>query len=426
MRGGDLAMTGGDRIAAAGLVPALAAAHFLAFVDRFLMAAAAPILAVRFQLSDWWLGVLLGPVFAVPYGIAAIMFGRRVDRGPARGFVLAGVAIWTIASVVIAVSGNTATLFAGRALVGLGQAAFVPAALVLIVARADHRSRALSIFTTSASAGRSAGLLIAGAVLALIAVLGRGVGPDGWRWMFLICALPNIMVFGVLFRVVRPFPPSIAPGGGAVRWRPGMTALIFMGGAVAPILIGQSVAAWLPVLLARGHDLTITRAATLAGLLTIVSGPGGQLLGGVLMTRSRRARRHPAVVVAGALVLGCIPLLVAGVASSLVLVTVGVTLFSLAAGISSFAALFGIQAIMPAERRGTGNGLFIALVTLVGAGAGPAMTGLFSMIWRENGAGSIGQAIGATALIAVAIALVAAIANRTRYRHAVETAAAAA
>ena len=408
-------LTGEARVAAPWLVPGLAAAHFLAFVDRFLIAAASPVLAARFHLSDWWLGVLLGPAFALPYGVAAILFGRRADRGGARGFVLAGVAIWTIASTAIALSPNVTLLFAARAVVGLGQAAFVPAALVLILSRTppDGQARALSLFTTGSSAGRSAGLLVAGGTLAAIAAFGIAVAPDGWRWLFVVTALPNVLIFALLLRVVPPAPT--AAGGATMRWRPGLSASIFMAGAVAPIMIGQSVAAWLPALLARGHDLSTARAATIAGVLTIVAAPGGQLLGGAVMARSARARTQPAIVVAGALVLGCVPLLVAGAASSLAWIVIGMAGFSVAAGISSFAALFGVQAIMPAARRGTGNGLFIALVTLVGAGAGPALTGWFSGLWHGPGARSLDHAIVATAAIAVAIAVAAAVANRTRY-----------
>ena len=402
------------------LVPALAAAHFLAFVDRFLVAAAAPVLAVQFHLSDWWLGVLLGPAFALPYGISAILFGRQVDRGRARGFVLAGVAIWTAASALIAASPAVAPLFAARALVGVGQAAFVPAALVLVVgsAAADRRPRALAIFTIGSSAGRSAGLLVAGGTLAAIAALGIAVMPDGWRWLFVVTALPNVLVLGLLARVVGRLPADALSAGPTVRWRPGVVASIFMAGAVAPILILQSVGAWLPALLARGHDLSVARAATVAGVLTIVSAPCGQYLGGVVMARGARARAHPAMVVAGALVLACVPLLLAVTTSSLWLVAIGMALFNLCAGISSFAALFGIQAIMPVARRGTGNGLFIALVTLVGAGAGPALTGLFSVWWQGAGARSLDHAIVATAAIAVVIALSAAIANHRGYPRA--------
>lgn len=395
----------------------LAGAHFLAFVDRFLIAAAAPILAVQFHLSDGWLGVLLGPAFAVPYGIAAILFGRRADRGRAREFVLAGVAIWTVASALIALTPNAVMLFAARALVGLGQAAFVPAALVLILghASADRRPRALAIFTIGSSAGRSAGLLVAGGTLAAIAALGIAVMPDGWRWLFLVTASPNLLVLGLLVQRLRRLPAAASPVAAATRWRLGGPAAIFMAGAVAPILIGQSVAAWLPVLLARGHDLSTARAAMLAGLLTLLSAPGGQVLGGIVIARSARARTHPAAVVAGALALACVPLLVADTASSLVLVGIGIAAFNLVAGVSSFAALYGMQAIMPAARRGAGNGMFIALITLVGSGAGPALTGLFSMVWQAPGARSLDRAIVATAAIAVAIALVAAVANRTRY-----------
>ncbi len=412
--------------AARGVVPALAVAHFLAFVDRFLIAATAPVLAVRFQLSDWWLGVLLGPAFAVPYGIAAILFGRRADRGYARGFVLAGVAIWTLASAWIAFSPNAATLFAGRAILGLGQAAFVPAALVLILGRAGEarRPRALAIFTIGSSAGRSAGLLIAGATLAATAALGIAVAPDGWRWLFLVTALPNVLLFAFLARVIPRPSPAALPGSPTQPWRPKLPAAIFMAGAIAPILIGQSVAAWLPILLARGHDLSTADASVIAGVLTLASAPCGQILGGVVIARSVRARTHPGAVVAGALLLACIPLLVASVATALISVALCMAAFNMVAGIASFAGLFGVQALMPAARRGTGNGVFIAIVTLVGVGGGPALTGLFSTMGQRSDLRSLDRAIVATAAIAVAIALVAAIANRTRYPRAVSAVAA--
>lgn len=413
-------MTAKGETRADGRVAALAAAHFLAFVDRFLIAATAPILALRFHLSDGWLGLLLGPAFALPYGIAAILFGRRSDAGGARLLVLAGIGTWTIGSAMVAVSTTAPMLLAARAIVGLGQAAFVPAALLLVLggAGADRRAQALALFTIGSSAGRSAGLLVAGGILAGLAALGIAVVPDGWRWLFVVSAVPNIVLLLVLARIIPHRPAVSIAAAPTPRWRPGISAAIFMAGAVAPILIGQSVAAWLPVLLARGHGLSTAQAATLAGALTLVAAPCGQIAGGVLMARSARARAHPATVVAGALTLACAFLFVAGNTVSLIGVVTGMTAFTLVAGVSSFAALFGIQAIMPASRRGTGNGLFIALVTLVGAGAGPALTGLFSGWWQAPGGRSLDHALATTAAIAVTIAVVAAIANRTRYPRA--------
>lgn len=57
---------------------------------------------------------------------------------------------------------------------------------------------------------------------------------------------------------------------------------------------------------------------------------------------------------------------------------VGVIGAGVTIGIALFAGLYGLQALVPADRRGVVNGAFMALVTLAGLGLGPVLTGMLS------------------------------------------------
>jgi MFS family permease len=110
--------------------------------------------------------------FLLPAGRAADLLGRR------RVFV-AGLALFSGASLVCALSGSAGLLVAARAAQGLGAAVVTPAALAILTAAFPEgrgRSRAVG-FWTAAQAGGGASSWIVGGFLT------QGLG---WEWVFLV------------------------------------------------------------------------------------------------------------------------------------------------------------------------------------------------------------------------------------------------
>ena len=117
----------------ASLICLLALGHCAAFADRNLPAVAAPLLKSDLGLSDAQLGVLDGPAFVLLY-VVGMLASWPLASSRHRFHLLAGcVALWVLGMAAFALGQSFGVLVAARALVGLGQAAFVPLALGLIV-----------------------------------------------------------------------------------------------------------------------------------------------------------------------------------------------------------------------------------------------------------------------------------------------------
>jgi predicted MFS family arabinose efflux permease len=124
------------------LVSLLALGHCAAFADRNLPAVAAPLLKASLGLSDAQMGLLDGPAFAVLY-VVGMLASWPLAGSRHRFRLLAGcVATWALGMTACALATSFGMLVIARALVGLGQAAFVPLALSLIVERSAPRWRA--------------------------------------------------------------------------------------------------------------------------------------------------------------------------------------------------------------------------------------------------------------------------------------------
>jgi EmrB/QacA subfamily drug resistance transporter len=131
-------------------------------------------------------------LYALTFGGFLILAGRGGDLFGRRRFLLAGVALFSVASLMCGIAQSQAVLLAGRGLQGLGGALAAPAALSLITttfAEGAARNRALGIFGAVAAAGATAGLIIGGALTDALS----------WRWVFYV----NVPV-GVAALVLAP------------------------------------------------------------------------------------------------------------------------------------------------------------------------------------------------------------------------------
>ena len=398
---------------------------------------ALPLMRADIAMSDAQAGWVIGTAFALPYGVtalalAAILRGRHASIW----WLIAGILLWTLAGVATGAAHSLGTLTLARAGLGVGQAMFVPVAIAWLVdGTATHdRARALAVFTSGSTIGRSAALLTTGGLLSVLGMIahdGGAVSAAGiadWRWLYVITALPNLVMLPVLARIPigrgrdrtassappRAMPDAAPPPRAALADR--VTLALFFAVAIMPIVLIQAIGGWLPSLFVRDRGLGPAQAAMLLGAVTLVAAPVGQIAGGWLMTRYAAWHgRIPVIILAG-LVATLLPLAGLVWAPGLASAIAGVAVANVTLGIASFCGLFGVQMLSPASSRTTVNGVFLALVTLVGVGAGPLLTGVLATPGAAANQGtSLGLALFTTGAMACGGCAIAVAAVQRRY-----------
>ncbi|MCJ2137277.1 MFS transporter [Methylobacterium sp. J-026] len=400
------------------LVLLLAATQFLAFSDRFLITLVAQPLKLDLALSDTQLGVLQGSAFAVLNAAAMPWAGICADRGHRRSLLLASVLVWGLATLACGLAGSFAALAVARALLGLGQAAIAPAALSLMAYRLPPAGigRAISLFTAGATLGRSLALLGGGAALAWLTAAGGltvpGYGPvRPWQALFALACLPNLALLVGLQRVVEPPTAPARTGRPALAWvlRHRSAYLPHFGAAAAAVLISQTLTAWAPTFYVRAHGLTPATGGLYLGMVILVAAPLGHIAGGRWLDRARaRGLRGAASrALALGLALACPSAGVMALASDLTTSLTGFAVLVAALGVTSPPALAGLQILTPRALRGRMSAVFVASVTLVAFGVGPALVGVINdrVVGPENVGAAMFAVFSATALVGIVLAL---------------------
>jgi len=120
--------------------------NFLNYMDRYVGAAASPLIQKEFGLSDGQIGAL-GSAFLLVYALAAVPFGYWADRGIRKTVVGVGVAIWSVATLFTGFARNFTQLFLSRAVLGIGEAGYYPAGTSLLsdYFPKEQRGRSMSI-----------------------------------------------------------------------------------------------------------------------------------------------------------------------------------------------------------------------------------------------------------------------------------------
>lgn len=211
----------GRRDALALVVLALAQAMLV--LDVTVVNVALPVMSAELGLPRDVAGWAVA-AYAVPFGGLLLLGGRLADVVGTRRMLLAGLLVFTVASLAAGLAAGAAWLLIARALQGVGAALLSPAALATLLHRFDGaaRHRALAVWGAVGGGGAAVGVLLGGLL----------TGGPGWRWIFLV----NVPV-GVLV-AVAVVTLAIAPRVAARRER-----LDVAGALLATAGIGSLVAA---------------------------------------------------------------------------------------------------------------------------------------------------------------------------------------
>ena len=265
----------------------------LNYLDRQMLASMK--FSVMRDLPDIGLEANWGAILALfkwVYAALSPIGGYLADRYSRRHVIAGSLFVW---SAVTWTTGHVTTyeqLLATRALMGISEAFYIPAALALI---AD--------FHTGHTRSRAIGLHQMG-IYAGVIVGGFGGyaadNPDlGWRWAFALCGLIGIVYAVPLFLLLRN-PPRPAAGGtarpspaGALRDLLGNSSfLLLVLYFTLPALAGWIVRDWMPAILKAEFGIGQGLAGVSATLYWQVAAVVGAITGGWLADRwTRRTAR---------------------------------------------------------------------------------------------------------------------------------------
>jgi MFS transporter, Spinster family, sphingosine-1-phosphate transporter len=265
----------------------LTALNLFNFIDRYILPGVQPLVQKEFLVSDAQIG-LLTTVFFFVYMLIAPLTGWLGDRFPRKPLIIAGALLWSIATLYTARVHSYQTLLIRHAIVGIGEATFsifAPALLADFYPEAD-RNRVLSIFYITIPVGGALGYLTGG-------ILGQHYG---WRMPFFIAALPGVLIALAFYFFVREpkrgSADSLAPTlnrttlSGLSRNPAFWTATL--GLAMWTFAVG-GISTWLPTFLVRFGSMSVAKAGTVAGALTVLDGLLGTIAGGWLGQRWQRS-----------------------------------------------------------------------------------------------------------------------------------------
>ncbi|MEV5434749.1 MFS transporter [Streptomyces sp. NPDC052682] len=209
-------------------------AQFMALLDVFIVNVAAPTIGTELHASGADLQLVVAG-YAITYSVLLITGARLGDRYGHGRVHLAGLALFTAASLACGLARGTTELIAFRLVQGAGSALIIPQVLSLIqrTFTGEARARAFGAYSAVLAVGAVAGQVLGGILVS------ADLFGTGWRPVFLV-NVPVGLALLVIGRRVLPRDGATAPERVRGLDLPG---LVLLGAAVSlltvPLVLGQ-------------------------------------------------------------------------------------------------------------------------------------------------------------------------------------------
>jgi MFS family permease len=255
------------------MLAALALINFVNFADRQAIPPLVPLIRDEFALTSTQISYLQVSLQAV-LALTSIPFGFFADRFNRSRIIAGGVIFWSFATIFTSHVHTFAMLLLARAFVGIGEAAYAPAAQSMISGGypQQDRARAQSIFAAGMLVGGTAGQAIGG-------LIGQWLG---WRAVFYVIGVPGLILsFAILGLAEPPRGPrsEVVPLSRLLRV-PAFLTLMLSG--VMITFASVAFITWGTDFVVRYKDFSLREAGISLGPALLVSGLLGVLAGGFL------------------------------------------------------------------------------------------------------------------------------------------------
>jgi MFS transporter, ACS family, tartrate transporter len=198
------------------IVPFLLVCYFVAYLDRVNVGFAALTMNHDLGLTQTAFGLGAG-IFFIAYFIFEVPSNLLLERFGARKWIARIMLSWGILSGTMAFIpaiahitglGNENTFYLLRVLLGAAEAGFFPGIIFYLTLwfPAHYRARIVGYFMAAIPLSTVIGAPISGVLL----YLHGGLGLAGWQWLFIIEAVPAIILAGAVFFYLTDWPADAA------------------------------------------------------------------------------------------------------------------------------------------------------------------------------------------------------------------------
>jgi ACS family tartrate transporter-like MFS transporter len=193
------------RKVAGRLIPFLGLLYFFAFLDRVNVGFAALTMNADLGISAAAFGIGSG-IFFIGYILCEVPSNVMLERFGARLWIARIMISWGILSAAMAFVQGPKSFYAVRFLLGIAEAGFFPGIIFYLTCwfPSQHRARIIALFMIALPLSSVIGAPISTSLLGI-----EALGLKGWQWMFLLEAIPTI-VLGIAVLAVLPDRPSDA------------------------------------------------------------------------------------------------------------------------------------------------------------------------------------------------------------------------
>jgi MFS family permease len=351
------------------LLAVLALVNFVNFAARQVFIPLIPLLRHDLGVTDAQLGSLQTWLLVI-LAVGSIPFGFLADRFSRTTIIVVGVFCWSLATLAGGLASSYMALLFARAAVGLGEAAYAPAAQSMISGSFphEHRARAQAIFATGMLLGGAAGQ-----------VLGGVVGPRyGWGYALFIVAIVGVLPGIAVLSLKEP------PRGPRSEVVP-IPRLLSVPAFVAMLAGGTCITFSSVSLLFWGVDFAVTykdfslrQASVSLSLVVLCSSVCGVLFGGFVADFLQKRFSYGRLIATAAAFLLAAPFLILAIQSEeqwMVLAGLAIAGFFMSWYHGPVTAV--IHDMMPRRAHATSVGLYMFVTQLLG-GLGPHLLGKVS------------------------------------------------
>eukprot|EP01125_Pyxidicula_operculata_P013054 TRINITY_DN4310_c0_g1_i3.p1 TRINITY_DN4310_c0_g1~~TRINITY_DN4310_c0_g1_i3.p1 ORF type:complete len:389 (-),score=88.04 TRINITY_DN4310_c0_g1_i3:74-1240(-) len=250
----------------------------------------------------------------VVYMVTSPLFGILVDKQIlSRRVILAlGIVCWSVAASSAYFATDLITFLVSRALVGIGEAAYINTSVPLLgdFYPPEKRSKIFALISISTPVGSAIGFTVGGFITQYY----------GWRYAYLYTGLPGLglafLILGINDPGIGVWDATVSHGSWSAtfkNFKKNLPLIYVISGLTFSYWSIGGMADWLPTYFSRTSGADISTSATLVGGATVISGIVGTLIGAFVGDKMIGVIRQPyfgtsavATLISSAIIMGAI------------------------------------------------------------------------------------------------------------------------